>query len=152
MGQRRYQADFVDKIFLMDHDQERERAARHRVNEAERRKSISKYMDSMGDLMTDERQGRKMDKLTILRLASDEIKLAKRQYSVAIPHETALDSEWFLVSSELKHLISKIEDGFLIIIRCDDTRVVHTSETIQTLLSYSTVSKLASVSIGVVLN
>ena len=125
----------------ISHD--RDRADRHRAKEAERRKNMSVFMDCLGEFVADS-QDRKPDKLAILRIASAQIRCAKRQYAALIHSEFVLNKQPFLNNQELKHLISEIADGFLIIIQCDNGRIVYTSQMIQSLLSYSAVSHLAN--------
>ncbi|XP_028809820.1 aryl hydrocarbon receptor nuclear translocator-like protein 2 isoform X2 [Denticeps clupeoides] len=79
---------------------------------------------------------RKLDKLTVLRMAVQHLKTLKG------PASSFADTSYspsFLPEDELGDLLQKAADGFLFVVSCDSGKIIFASESVSQILSYSRV-------------
>ncbi|XP_062299614.1 basic helix-loop-helix ARNT-like protein 2 [Scomber scombrus] len=110
----------------------------HRQIEKRRRDKMNNLIDELSAMIPAcQPISRKLDKLTVLRKAVQHLKALKAGTSSAFTDTTHKPS--ILPHDDLRHLLLRAADGFLLVVSCDRAKIVFISETVSKVLNFSRV-------------
>ncbi|XP_019747455.1 aryl hydrocarbon receptor nuclear translocator-like protein 2 isoform X5 [Hippocampus comes] len=110
----------------------------HRQIEKRRRDKMNNLIDELATMIPAcQPMPRKLDKLTVLRKAVQHLKALKVGSGSTFANAACKPS--IVPHDDLRHLLLRVADGFLLVVSCDRAKILFISESVSKILSFSRV-------------
>ena len=108
----------------------------HSEIEKRRRDRMNNYIKELSEIIPIcSGQNKKLDKLTVLRMAVQHMKMIRGNMNAFTSGTQVMPS--FLTNQKLHDLIVRIAEGFLFVVSCDRGKLIFVSESVSQILNYS---------------
>lgn len=107
----------------------------HSEIEKRRRDRMNNYIKELSEIIPIcSSQSKKLDKLTVLRMAVQHMKMIRGNMNAFTSGSQVMPS--FLTNQKLHDLIVRIAEGFLFVVSCDRGKLIFVSESVSQILNY----------------
>nr|XP_057934338.1 basic helix-loop-helix ARNT-like protein 2 isoform X2 [Doryrhamphus excisus] len=114
----------------------------HRLTEKQRRDKINNLIDELSAMIPAcQPMSRKLDRLTVLRKAVQHLKALKAGSGSSFAEAACKPS--ILPHDDLRHLLLRVADGFLLVVSCDRAKILFISESVSKILNFSRVELMS---------